>query len=391
MADPRPDDPDTWVAQLSVAADSDVTDLGAVLEVASQQVASVRTVARVDATVSARLGPSAVPTMFVVSTFQGTPRPSAGAALADAGVALASIPGATSVTVPSTTVAAEVSVAEPMSVPPVAASVRALASMGKGPLTAVTVRSAATAPRVTSALSVALDAVGPPDALVETLAGMLQRPGVDSVMYSSAHRNDTDTGTSGRPVVQVTVESTAEANEVAAQLAALDVAQSVAANSPRASFTVVESTSSTSLASGFLGLPLGSPQPQDVTPGGSYRSPEGDAARLDADSAAVTQLLTDAGTIAGISGNPSVWIADCPSGVGQQASGSALIPIFDVADTADEAYAKIVDSWEAEGLVYSEGALGTAIYAATSPTLLVRHATIRGTADGIRIHAEGGC
>lgn len=391
MASGEADDPDTWVATLSVTADPDAKELGAVLDAASEQAASVRTVARVDTTVSARLGPAAVSTMFALSMFEGKPRSSVGEDLAAAGVALASIPGATAVTVPSTTMAAEVLVAEPISVPPVAASVRALASMGSGPLTAVTVRSQPTAPTSVSALSVTLDAAGPSDALVETLAGMLQAPSVESVTYSAAQRNATDTQTASRPDVKVTVASTADANEVAAQLAGLDAGQSVTANSPRASFSVFEASRATSLAEGFLGLPMGSPQPDDVTPGGSYRSPEADSARLEADRAAVSELLTDAATIAGISGNEDVRVVTCSAGVGQQAAGSVVIPIFDVAATADDAYAKIVESWEAAGLVYSEGALGTAIYAATSPTLLVQHATIRGTADGISIHAEGGC
>jgi hypothetical protein len=68
-----------------------------------------------------------------------------------------------------------------------------------------------------------------------------------------------------------------------------------------------------------------------------------------------------------------------------------LIPIFDVADSADEAYAAIVDSWLAAGLMHSGNAAGTAIYVAASPTQLVQQATIRGTVDGISIHAEGGC
>lgn len=394
MAGGIEDDPTSWVAHLSVETDSDVNDLGPLLDVAVQQAASVRYVALVDLTVSTRLGPASVSTLFVVSTFDGTPRSSSGAVLADAGVALASMAGAISVTVPATTAPAEVLVAEPASVPPVVASVRAVAAMGSGPLTAVTVRSAATPPNVASALSVTLDAVGPPDALVETLGGMVQRPGVDSVAYSAAGRNDSDTGTSGRPGVLVTVEPAASVNEVAGQLAGLDAGQSIVANSPRAVFSVRESTSSTSSTTsvtGFLGLPLGSSTPGDVAPDGSYRSAEADADRLSADSASVFQLLTEAGTIAGISGSPSVRIVDCGSGVGQQASGSTLIPIFEVADTADEAYAAIVDSWEATGLVYSEGAVGTAIYAATPPDLLVRHATIRGTVDGISIHAEGGC
>jgi hypothetical protein len=142
---------------------------------------------------------------------------------------------------------------------------------------------------------------------------------------------------------------------------------------------------------GFLGLPMGSPTPGDVAPDGSYRSAEADVARLAADSAAVTDLLTEAATIAGISGKSGVQVVACASGVGQQASGSALIPIFDAADTADEAYAAIIDSWEVEGLVYSGGAAGTAIYTAASSDLLVQRATIRGTADGISINIDGWC
>jgi hypothetical protein len=273
----------------------------------------------------------------------------------------------------------------------VAAAVRTLATIGTGPLKAVTVWAAAEEPQLTRPLSVTMDATAPSNALVETLTAMVQRPGVASVEYSAGEWDDTGAGTIGRPGVLVKVDSAVEANEVATQLAGIDVGASVVANSARAAFSVYESSSSTSSATGFLGLPLGSPTPEDLAPDGSYRSAESDAARLAADSAAITDLLTAAGTTAGISGNPGVWIGECSSGVGKQASGSVLIPIFDVADSADEAYAAIVDSWLAAGLMHSGNAAGTAIYVAASPTQLVQQATIRGTVDGISIHADGGC
>jgi hypothetical protein len=263
--------------------------------------------------------------------------------------------------------------------------------MGAGPLTAVTVWAAAEEPQLTRPLSVTLDATAPSNALVEALTAMLQRPGVASVEYSAGEWDDTGAGTIGRPGVLVKVDSAVEANEVATQLAGIDAGASVVANSARAAFSVYESSSSTSSATGFLGLPLGSPTPEDLAPDGSYRSAEADVARLAADSAAVTDLLTEAATIAGISGKSGGQVVACASGVGQQASGSALIPIFDVADTADEAYAAIIDSWEVEGLVYSGGAAGTAIYTAASSDLLVQRATIRGTADGISINIDGWC
>ncbi|WP_074259176.1 hypothetical protein [Agromyces cerinus] len=140
-------------------------------------------------------------------------------------------------------------------------------------------------------------------------------------------------------------------------------------------------------------------------------APEGDDAGLDAapaaplvldaasadgrvaeDRAAVTSFLDDAGDAAGIRGVTDVGIAMCETGVGEQVQGTAVIPIFEIADSADDGYEAVTAVWTAAGFTRTDRASGTDFFAAADPQALgAVEVTIRGTADGIVIRASSAC
>jgi hypothetical protein len=71
-----------------------------------------------------------------------------------------------------------------------------------------------------------------------------------------------------------------------------------------------------------------------------------------ADQVVVAQFLDAAGDLAGIRGTSVIQTTACETNgvpAGRPVTGSVVIPIFDVADTADEAYADIANSWTNAG------------------------------------------
>jgi hypothetical protein len=112
------------------------------------------------------------------------------------------------------------------------------------------------------------------------------------------------------------------------------------------------------------------------------------------DQVAIAQLLDAAGDIAGIRGTPTIQTVACQAeGIdsGLRAEGSVVIPVFQVAKTADAAYAAITDSWKAAGMSPAGGALGRLAFGTASTTAPVQQTTIRGTTDGLSITAQGRC
>ena len=144
--------------------------------------------------------------------------------------------------------------------------------------------------------------------------------------------------------------------------------------------------------SGFVGLPLGSAEPEDlpVAEEAQPTDPIVLAGLLAEDSTSVSALLATAAETSGIPGAAEVIQASCSLDGGAQVWGSLLLPVFDYADSADVAYNAIVAAWEADGYAHTDQAMGESIYT-PSETRPVMQLTIRGTAEGIRVSAWGAC
>jgi hypothetical protein len=204
----------------------------------------------------------------------------------------------------------------------------------------------------------------------------------------------------------VTVDDEASRASVVAELEAFAEPQGINDDVPRAAFVVTFSTEQTGLVTvnGFVGLPVGSADPGDglnpvpladpSAPAVPPETPEELAARLAADQVAVAQFLDAAGDVAGIRGTPTIQTMACETNgvpTGRQVTGSVVIPIFEVADTADEAYARITISWAKAGLGSGESAMGREYFVATSKSAVVQRASIRGKEEGLSITVEGRC
>jgi hypothetical protein len=177
---------------------------------------------------------------------------------------------------------------------------------------------------------------------------------------------------------------------------------------PRSSFevTVYPEDMARVTVDGFVGLPAGSPAPDDgrkppsppapapLPPPPAPETPDEQAARVANDQVAIAQLLDAAGDIAGIRGTPTIQTVACQAeGIdsGLRVEGSVVIPVFKVAKTADAAYAAITDSWKAAGMSPAGGALGRLAFGTASTTAPVQQTTIRGTTEGLSITAQGRC
>jgi hypothetical protein len=257
---------------------------------------------------------------------------------------------------------------------------------------------------------VVVNATSPTDDLVNLLNDLSRRPGVQSLILSGVVAGQDPTA--WRPTLSVEALSAAEAREITVLLTTL--ADHAVDGIPRPSFTVTLPARPTSPAiQGYLGLPLGSPEPDDlaaitpggapaqnlepddlapITPGGAPAQnldPAATAARLDGDTAMISALLDAAGDDAGIRGPASVLTGVCSDGTNQQVQGSVVIPIFEIADSADDAFGAITSAWEKQGFTRSDRALGRDFYSTADGSL--ESLSIRGTTEGISIMAAAPC
>ena len=160
---------------------------------------------------------------------------------------------------------------------------------------------------------------------------------------------------------------------------------------PRTAFRV---RSDTDEVSGYVGLPLGSPEPDDLEAVDPVPPPVDEAARaaeIAADTKTVTRFLVDSAEASGIPGTPNVFVGGCSSPVDSpQVQGTLLLPVFDYLDSAELPYEAVTASWEKSGYAHSEQATGTAIFSTKERRPIVE-ATIRGTSEGIQITAAAAC
>lgn len=213
------------------------------------------------------------------------------------------------------------------------------------------------------------------------LLGLLQKLHDDPAVRSVTAREPS--AQSERPQVYVSSEN---ASAVVIALAALDGDQND--GRPRTAFRVQGVGEP---IRGYVGLALGSPEPDDLAPPTLSPEPVDLTAQLDEYTRVVTTFLTDTALAAGIPGSPQVYVTDCSEAEGvSRAEGMLVLDVFAHADTADPTYDAVTAFWQQRGYTHSDQALGTAIY---SPSVAesVALATIRGTSDGIHIRVVSAC
>ena len=384
-------DPGAWTATITVEADASGVDVGALAESVGRNAAigivSTTALLRIpgeNGAADAQLSFTPLPTGTNIITEPGE--------MADAVLALRDLAGARSVAVSDHGDPAVVT-ADADRWAGLAASVRALPDFGLNALSALTLHTEADG-NERGAAWLTLDRTSPSLEFVRFVGELSTAEAVDSVLFTGIDvRREL---AEQRPDLRVEVSAAAEVDTVAGLLRALDASQTTVDGVPRASFTVAPSTGDPAgTETGYLGLPPGSAEPDDrffSTPNpaaGAEFDPAAAADQLQRDSATVTALLDAAGDAAGIRGPATVTIGPCATGADQQVQGSVVIPIFEIADSADDAFDAITTSWERQGITKSDRAMGTDFYSAADDSLDTL--SIRGGTEGISITVAARC
>lgn len=254
-----------------------------------------------------------------------------------------------------------------------AAAIRATDVLAADPYDSVRVGYATD--RVTIGISLA----GPSAAVVSQIEVLAGDPGVQRVSSVEPTRR--------LPRPQISVQTSDPAG-VSSGLAG--VRGDGADGRPRTAFMVTGGTSS---VAGFVGLPIGTAEPDDLPLALDGRDPTPPAvlaAHLAADAAALRSFLVDTIEASGAPGSPETYVVPCVEPGLSRVEGYLLAHVFEVAETTYPAYDAITAVWEAGGFDHTDQATGTSIYTSTVTRGVVQ-ASIVGTTDGIQISAFTEC
>ncbi|MBF4621112.1 hypothetical protein [Clavibacter sp. VKM Ac-2542] len=200
---------------------------------------------------------------------------------------------------------------------------------------------------------------------------------------------------------------TEDPSGVAAAIAATPDEAADAGTAPRMAFVVRAPYSSDPDADadaeieGWLGLPLGSPEPDDIpeppepTTPADPPSPAPPPVLVDvtAQEAGVRAFLEAAAATVGVPAEVTTVATQCEDGsAGTQATDSVLIPIFTVMDEPQPPFDAITRSWTEAGFVPGGRAMGRDFWKAGDGRADgVASASIRGTSEGLSLSAESVC
>lgn len=224
-------------------------------------------------------------------------------------------------------------------------------------------------------VAVDVSTAGPSDALIALIEQLDDDPAVQNVYATEPSEQDP------RPGIDVRSDDPSRMADTLAGFTEEDVAAR-----PRTSFS---SSGADLYIRGFVGLPLGSAEPDDLPPPPPAQPPTDPAvlaAQLAEDTLAITDFLAATVASSGIPGTPEVFESECPGG--PQVQGTLLLKVFEYEPSAYRAYDAIVAGWEAQGYAHTDQAMGTSIYTGGRE---VAQLTIRGTVEGIEVAALGEC
>jgi hypothetical protein len=398
--------PGAWLATITVEAKPGAADLPVLADAAEGSIDQLAATVPVDARLELAVGARQVFTRLSLPVEGDTGGATPAGQLVATAEQLASIDSVASIFLGSPYEETAIAADAAADVPAVASSVRQLPNFGSDDLAVVTVTAPSRdAAPITS--QVTMDATSPSPELLTLFERLAGQPGVAAVSFSGVQVPDQPSSAEGwRPTVNVRVDDEPTEASVVAELEAFAEPQATDDGVPRAAFLVARFTKQrgTTAVDGFVGLPVGSADPGDglnpvppadpSAPPTPPETPEELDARMAADQVVVAQFLDAAGDVAGIRGTPTIQTVTCETNgvpTGKQVTGSVVIPVFEVADTADEAYADVTSSWAKAGLGGSETVMGRKYSMATSPSAVVQRASIRVKEEGLSIDVVGRC
>lgn len=237
--------------------------------------------------------------------------------------------------------------------------------------------------------SVEVDALQPGQAVL----GVLDRVGARDVRSEAGTRYDRSVdGGPARPSLHATVPDPAA---TAAVLATTPDEAAEAGTAPRTAFSLTGPGSAEATTEGLLGLPLGSPEPQDLEAPALPWAP----ADVTAETEAVRSFAARSVERTGVAAEVTTTIEPCAVGrealgneQGTRAVASAVVPVFTRYRDAQVPFDRVTATWTAAGLTMGGRASGLDLWTADDPTPHgVASADIRGTAEGISLHVRSVC
>ncbi|MBO0982961.1 hypothetical protein [Rathayibacter sp. SD072] len=230
---------------------------------------------------------------------------------------------------------------------------------------------------------IGVDGTRPGAALLARLDRLDEDPGIDEVR----------TGTGAPLALRASVDVVAEdVPAVAALLAATPDEAADAGTHPRTAFTV-SAPGYGGTTSGFLGLPLGSAEPDDLSRTGEPPvDPSETAERIAVGEAGVRAVLESAAAATGVAAEVAVRVEECPDGRGTRVAGGAVVPVFTVFDSPQEPFDAIVAQWAEAGFEQVDRTMGRDYWASKARREdSVDSVSIRGTQEGLSLTATAEC
>jgi hypothetical protein len=256
-----------------------------------------------------------------------------------------------------------------------------------GPTFALHLDQATTTTSVPS--SVALGPTSPAPTMLATIDAVLALDGVTGLAFIPG-----DVTASSRPSLDV---STYEPDTVLAVLRGAADEQADAGVARRTEFWVRKPRATTP-ETGWIGLPIGAPEPDDgpePQPGDIGESPfvnEGPLAELPEQEAAVRAYVEASVAATGVPAEVETRRELCETEYGTRVVGSVLVPVFTVHDDAQGPFDAVVDGWSADGFHQAGRAMGRDYWSAPPGRPDgIESASIRGTADGLSFGVQTGC
>jgi hypothetical protein len=253
---------------------------------------------------------------------------------------------------------------------------------------------------------VEIGATGPSDPVLRALDWLGADSSVDRIY---AVEEGSGWSPTHRPTIEISADSV---RDVVHRLTTTVDPAAEAGLHPRTAFRVTIAPGAE--YDGYVGLPLGSAEPQDLpappTPpvppepvvgelAPTVAAPEwvpstdpAVLARLTELTGEVEAFLHNAEALSGVTAEISTNAGPCATaGLQSSVTGYIVLPIYDIVDSADAAFAAIVGDWVHSGLNRSDRAMGLDIYSNRSAHAVIVDATIRGTTEGIRVSATSVC
>jgi hypothetical protein len=381
------DQPEAWLARIVVSLEPRLTDAPAVTQ---HVVAAAEEIGLTVATSGTLQIPPDTSGAEVSITFTGSNVPTAESeSVLDLAMKLRQMSLAISVSVDAGSAMSIVTIASPAGLPEAVTATAALTQEDPERAGIVEISASGRENQNYASIWVGPDTAPPTVELLDAVARFSDDPTVSWVEFDAARDpSGAERTEPWRPHLRIKANSPDDLSAITASLTSIEV-DFTGAGAPRPSFSAfaLSDTDPHSVeVEGYLGLPVGSSEPDDALPGVDIVDPVQEEAAVQKGLALVNSVLQEAASTTRTGDTGNTIIVECDADAGRQVTGRVLLPVTDQIRSQEQTFAVIVESWEARGFVRSDRALGTDLFSGDGLQL-----SIRGTSEGISISATSTC